>query len=157
MQSGSYEGDIWIADSGASCHMTHDRTRLYTLRPSPPGRQVIPSGDLPKLKVECVGNIDVIFHDYTDERITSIDISYVPGLGFHLYSLHAVQEAHLIVSGASGTHIISKNLTFPRSNTGSYLRATQLPAGTVGARKRQRNMRVSNLLRQLRHPVPPPP
>ena len=26
MQSGSSEEDVWIADSGASCYMTHDRT-----------------------------------------------------------------------------------------------------------------------------------
>ena len=89
---------------------------------------------------------DVIFHRKTDQRITLIDVAYVPGLGFNLYSLHAVQRIHLIVSDASGTHIIGENLTFHRSSSGSYLRATRLPAGTVGARRRQ-----------LRHPVPPPP
>ena len=61
------------------------------------------------------------------------------------------------MSGASGTHIIGANLTFPRSSSGSYLRATRLPAGTVGARRRQGDIRATNLLRQLRQPVPPPP
>ena len=89
--------------------------------------------------------------------MTLIDVAYLPGLGFNLYSLHAVQRTHLIVSDASGTHIIGANLTFPRSSSGSYLRATRLPAGTVGARRRQRDMRATNLLRQLRHPIPPPP
>ena len=28
VHSGSSEDDVWIADSGASCHMTHDRTRI---------------------------------------------------------------------------------------------------------------------------------
>ena len=86
-----------------------------------------------------------------------IDVAYVPGLGFNLYSLHVVQGTHLIVSDASGTHIIGANLTFPRSSSGSYLRATRLPAGTMGARRRQGDMRATNLLRQLRHPVPSPP
>ena len=28
VQSGRNENDVWIADSGASCHMTHDGTRM---------------------------------------------------------------------------------------------------------------------------------
>ena len=57
--------------------------------------------------------MDVVFHGKTDQRITLIDVAYIPGLGFNLYSLHAVQKTHLIVSDASGTHIIGANLTFP--------------------------------------------
>ena len=85
VQSGSNKGDVLIADSSASCHMTHDRTRLYALRPPPPGREAITIEDRRKLKIGCVGNINVIFHGYTDERITLIDVSYVPGLRFNLY------------------------------------------------------------------------
>ena len=58
---------------------------------------------------------------------------------------------------ASGKHIIGANLMFPRRSSGPYLRATRLPAGTVGARRSQREMHATNLLRQLRHPVPPSP
>ena len=100
--------------------------------------------------------MDVIFHGKGDQRITLIDVAHVPDLRFNLYSLHAVQRTHLIVSDASGTHLIEANLTFPRSSSGSYLRATRLPAGTVGARRRQGGMRATNLLRQLGHPIPPP-
>ena len=64
--------------------------------------------------------MDVIFHGKSDQRITLIDVAYVPDLGFNLYSLHAVQRTHLIVSDASGTHIIGANVTFPRSSSGSY-------------------------------------
>ena len=101
--------------------------------------------------------MDVIFHEKSDQRITLIDVAYVPDLGFNLYSLHAVQRTHLIVSDAPGTHIIGANSTFPRSSSGSYLRATRLPAGTVGARRRQGDMRATNLLRQSGRPIPPPP
>ena len=156
VQSGSNENDVWIADSGASCHMTHDGTRVYNARSLPPGRETITIGDRRRIKVEYVGNMDVIFHGKSDQRITLIDVAYVPDLGFNLYSLHAVQRTHLIVSDASGTHIIGANLTFPRSSSGSYLRATRLPAGTVGARRRQGDMRATNLLRQLGHPISPP-
>ena len=101
--------------------------------------------------------MDVIFHGTIDKRITLIDVAYVPDLGFNLYSLHSVQRTHLMVSEASGTHIIGENLTFPRSSSGSYFRATRLPAGTVGARRRQGDMRATSLLRQLGHPIPPLP
>ena len=90
VQSGSNENDVWIADSGASCHMTHDGTRMYDARPPPPGRETITIGDRQRIKVEYVGNMDVIFHGKSDQRITLIDVAYVPDLGFNLYSLHAV-------------------------------------------------------------------
>ena len=157
VQSGSNEYDVWIADSGASCHMTHDRTRIYNMRPPPPGRETITIGDRRRVKVEYIGNMDVIFHGKTGQRITLIDVAYVPGLGFNLHSLHAVQRTYLIVSDASETHIIGANLTFLRSSSGSYLRTTRLPAGTVGASGRQRDMRATNLSRQLRHLIPLPP
>ena len=134
---------------------THDRTRMYNVRPPPPGRETIAIGDRRRISVEYIGNMDVIFHGKSDQRITLIDVAYVPDLGFNLYSLHAVQRTHLIVSDASGTHIIGANLTLLRSSSGSYLRATQLPAGTVGARRRQGELHATNLLRHLRHPVPP--
>ena len=52
VQSGSNEDDVWIADSGASCHMTHDRTRMYNMRPPPPGREPITIGDRRRISVE---------------------------------------------------------------------------------------------------------
>ena len=128
VKSGSNEDDVWIVDSGASCRTTHDRTRIYNVRPPPPGRETIKIGARRVIKVEYIGNMDVIFHGKSDQRITLIDVAYVPGLGVNLYSLHAVQRTHLIVLDASGTHIIGANRTSPRSSSGSYLRATRLPA-----------------------------
>ena len=141
VHSGSSMDDVWIADSGASCHMTHDRTKMYNVRSPPPGRETTTIGDRRRIKVEYIGNMDVIFHGKSDERITLTDVAYVPGLGFYLYSLHAVPRIHLIVSDASGTHIIGEKLTFPGSSNGSYLCATRLPAGTVGETKARRDAR----------------
>ena len=92
VQSGSNEDDVWIADSGASCHMTHDRTGMYNARPPLPGRKTITIGYCRRIKVEYIGNIDVIFHGKSDQRITLIDVVYVPDLGFDLHSLH---EEHI--------------------------------------------------------------
>ena len=66
VQSGSGEDDVWIADSGASCHMTHDGTRMYTVRPTPPDRETITIGGRRKMKVEYIGNMAVIFHGKTN-------------------------------------------------------------------------------------------
>ena len=137
--------------------MTHDRIILYNLSPPPSGCETIMIGDRRKIKVEYIGNMDVIFHGQTDQRTRLIDAAYVVGLGFNLFSLHAVQKTQLIVSDASSTHVINTNLTFPRSSSRSYLRATRLPAGTVGTRRGQGHMRATNLLRELRHNGPPPP
>ena len=63
---------------------------MYNLRPLPPGRETITIGARRKIKVEYIGNMDVIFHGKNDQRTTLIDVAYVPGLGFNLYSLHAV-------------------------------------------------------------------
>ena len=113
VQSGNNDDDVWIADSGASYHMTHDRTRMYNARPPPPGRETITIGDRRRIKVEYMGKMDVIFHGKSDQRITLIDVAYVPDLGFNLYSLHAVQRTHLIVLDASGTHIIGSKFDVP--------------------------------------------
>ena len=99
---------------------------MYNTRPPPPGRETITIGGRRRVKVEYIGNMDVIFHGKSDQRITLIGVAYVPDLGFNLYSLHAVQRTHLIISDASGTHFIEANLTFPRCGSGSYLRATRL-------------------------------
>ena len=66
VQSGSNEEDVWITDSGASCHMTHDRTRIYNVRPPPPGRETITIRDRRRMKVEHMGNMVDIFHGKSD-------------------------------------------------------------------------------------------
>ena len=50
VQSGSNEDDVWIADSGVSCRMTHDRIRIYNMRPPPPGRETITIEDRGRIK-----------------------------------------------------------------------------------------------------------
>ena len=50
VQLGSSEDDVWLADSGASCHMTHDRARIYNVRSPPLGRETITIGDRQRIK-----------------------------------------------------------------------------------------------------------
>ena len=48
--------------------------------------------------------------DDSSARTTLIDVAYVLGLGFHLYSLYVVQKTQLIMPDASSTHVISTDL-----------------------------------------------
>lgn len=118
--------------------MPHDAQQCQHVRSytPPPDRESITTGDRRRLRVECVGNVDVVFHEYTDERLTLVDVSYLPSLNFNLYLLHEVQRTHLVISDASGAHNTGTNVTFPCSSSGSYLSATRLPAGNERAERR---------------------
>jgi len=85
------------------------------------------------------------------------DVSYVPGLGFNLFSFHKAQETHIIILDAVGSHIVGKNLTFPRVKSGSYLRASRLMPGTVGTKRRTTLALASQISRPLNSCVPPSP
>ena len=73
VQNDNLISEVWIADSGASCHMTH-KSDMYDVRPPSPGREAITIGDKRCLKVECVGNVDVEFHGCTDMPLTLTDV-----------------------------------------------------------------------------------
>ena len=145
--------NFWKGDSGASCHMTNDASKMYCMRPPHfDQKEVITSDGF--LKVECVGNIDVIFHGRSAESITMIDVSYVPDLKFNLFSFHKAQQTHVIFLDAGGAHIMEKNITFPCEKGGSYLSATRLTAGTVGAKPRTNRALVSQISTPLCSCVP---
>ena len=69
---------------------------MYDVRPAPSGRESITIGDGRRLRIEYVGNINITFHEYVDERNTLVDVSYVPGLGLNQYTLHEVQRVIVI-------------------------------------------------------------
>ena len=154
VQSHNSRSDFWIGDSGASCHMTNDACKMYCMRPPPSGQQEVITSDGTRVRVECVGNIDVVFHGRSDEKITLCDVSYVPGLKFNLFSFHKAQQTHVIILDAAGAHIMGKNLTFPCEKSGSYLRATRLAPGTVGARPRTNRALASHISTPLSSCVP---
>ena len=61
--------DFWIGDdSGSSCHMTNDASKVYCVRPPHFDQKEVITSDGTRLKVECVGNIDVIFTGEVTKR-----------------------------------------------------------------------------------------
>ena len=105
-QSHNSRSNFWIGDSGASCHMTNDASKMYRMRPPHFDQKEVITSDVTRLKVECVGNIDVIFHGRSNEPITMIDVSYVPDLKFNLSSFHKAQQTHVIFLDAAEAHIM---------------------------------------------------
>ena len=96
----------------------------------------------------------MLFHGRIDEPITLCDVSYVPDLKFNLFSFHKAQQTHVIILDAEGTHIMGENLTFPCEKSGSYLRATRLAPGTVGAKPRTNQALASQMSAPLSSCVP---
>ena len=144
-QSHNSRSDFWIGDSGAPCHITNDASKMYCMRlPHFDQKEVITS-DGTRLKVKCVGNIDVIFYGRSYEPITMTDVSYVPGFKFNLFSFHKAQQTHVIILEVAGARIMGENLTFPCEKGGSYLRATRFVPGTVGAKPRMKRALASQI------------
>ena len=121
--------DVWIGDSGATTHMSRSAELMYDTKPLFPHRSRIILGDGSIRKVQFVGKLDLVFHSRTDHPVTLHDVSFVPDLGFNLFSFHVVQEKHKIILNKTGAHLLNGRLVFPRRRNGSSLRATRVMPG----------------------------
>ena len=66
----------------------------------------------------------------TDYQVTLHNVSFVPDLGFNLFSFHVMQEKHEIVLNKTGAHLLGGRLVSPRRRNGSSLRATRALPGS---------------------------
>ena len=73
---------MWVGDPGAACHMTNNAELMYDMRPPPSNRSRIVLGDGSSIKVECIGNIELLFHSYTEYPSTPYSVSFVPVWNF---------------------------------------------------------------------------
>ena len=121
--------DVWIGDSGATTHMTRNADMMYDTKPPSPHRSRIILGDGSIRKVQFIGKLDLVFHSWTDYPVTLHDLSFVPDLGFNLFSFHVVQEKHEIILNKAGAHLLNGRLVFPRRRNGSSLRAARVMPG----------------------------
>ena len=112
--------------------MTGNAYLMYDTRPPPPRRSRIILSDGSINKVQFIGKIDLVFHSSTDYPVTLYDVSFVPDLGFNLFSFRLVQEKYEIILNKTGAHLLDGRLVLPRSCNGSSLRATRvLPGGNA--------------------------
>ncbi|CAN0166366.1 unnamed protein product, partial [Ascophyllum nodosum] len=102
--------------------MTRNVDLMYDTRPPPPHRSRIILDDGSMTKVQFIENINLVFHSRTDYSVTLYGVSFVPDLGFNLFSFHVVQEKHEIILNKTGAHLLGGLLVFPRKCNGSSLR-----------------------------------
>ena len=127
-------GDVWIGDGCVTTHMTRNAGLMYDTRapPSHQSRTILRDGSIKK--VQFVGKLDLVFHGRTGHPVTLHDVSFVPDLGFNLFSFHVVQEKHEIILNKTGAHLLGGRLVFPRRCNGSSLSAIRvLPGGHADA------------------------
>lgn len=55
--------------------MTGNSAGMYGIRSPPPGREFITRARKGVLKFQSVGNVDVVIHGVTDQRMNLVDIS----------------------------------------------------------------------------------
>ena len=77
--------------------MTRNADMIYDTRPPFPHRSRIILGDGSIEQVQSVGKLNLVSHSRTDHPVTLHDVSFVPDLGFNLFSLYVAQEKHEIV------------------------------------------------------------
>ena len=114
--------DVWIGDSGAT-HMTRNADMMYHTKPSLQRSRII-LGDGSIRKVQFVGKLDLVFHSRTDHPVTLHDVSFVPDLGFNLFSFYVVQEKHETILDKTGAHLLNGRLVFPRRRNGAHASAS---------------------------------
>ena len=105
--------DVWIGDSGATTHMTRNADMTYDTSSPSPYRSRIILGDGSIRKVQFVEKLDLVFHSRTNHPVTLHGVSFVPDIGFNLFSFHVVQDKHEIILIKTGAHLLNGRLVFP--------------------------------------------
>ena len=120
---------VWIGDSASSVHETGSGKFVYNKRRPLPGEALLLIGDGRKLKVECFGSLDVVFHCKDGVRATLENVAVVPGLAFDLMSFNCIQEKHDILMNRDGTWILDGRVHFVKLPAGNYIQATRVEHG----------------------------
>ena len=110
-------------------HGTGSGKFVYNKRRPLSGESFLPIGYGRKLKVECFGSLDVVFHCKDDVRVTLENVAVVPGLAFDLTSFNCIQEKHDISTNRDGTWFLDGRVHFVKLPAGNYIQATRVEHG----------------------------
>ena len=101
------KSEEWVADSGATFHLTVNPLGMVECTPSPPGRRSLVVGDMRSLKVSFFGKMPMVMHSpQGDAEVKLLNLWYVPGVRFNLFSLHAVLPERPVTLNTDGTHML---------------------------------------------------
>ncbi|CAN0566656.1 unnamed protein product, partial [Laminaria digitata] len=104
-QCSMIDGEIesWVADNGASQHMTFNSDYMYNRRPASPENAQVYIGDGTMLQVEFVGSLDLTFYSAgQDVPVTLESVSFLPKLQVNLLSLHTIQAKEPVSLDSQG-------------------------------------------------------
>ncbi|UYV73291.1 hypothetical protein LAZ67_10002537 [Cordylochernes scorpioides] len=102
--------DSWIADSGATDHMTFRREWFSTFEEIPEGAHPVCLGDGKKIYAKGKGNIDIL--SYVDSQkinATLLDVLYVPELETNLFSISTATKHGLTLICKGNQIKLTKN------------------------------------------------
>ena len=105
--SGGSGRDEWVADSGASYHVTGDPTGMFDCKPPPVGKERLVIGNMTMMGVECFGKLSLLMYcQGSDTHVRLTNVAYVPGVQFNLFSLHAVMSKCRVTMDTKGVHML---------------------------------------------------
>ena len=79
-RSGGSGRDEWVADSGASYHVTGDPTGMFDCKPPRVGKERLVIGDMTMIGVDCFGTLSLLMHCQSgDTHARLTNVAYGPG------------------------------------------------------------------------------
>ena len=66
-------------------------------------------------------------------QVKLLNVAYVPGVRFNLFSLHAVTPKCPVTLDADGAHMLDGDLSFMRGDAGSYVEVTRIAETPIAA------------------------
>ncbi|UYV60728.1 hypothetical protein LAZ67_1002045 [Cordylochernes scorpioides] len=102
--------DSWIADSGATDHMTFRREWFSTFEEIPEGVHPVCLGDGKKIYANGKGNIDILSYvDSQEINATLLDVLYIPELETNLFSISTATKHGLTLICKGNRIKLTKN------------------------------------------------
>ena len=76
-------------------------------------------GDMTMMGIECFGKLSLLVHcPGGDTRVSLPKVSYVPGVRFKSFSLHAVMPKCRVAMDNEGVHMLGGRVSFVRREAG---------------------------------------
>ena len=119
--------ELWVSDSRGTNHVTTDPSNnVYGWVEIPPGEETVVIGSGKKMRLRGLRSINPNMHAATDVNVNLACVILTHGIGLNKFPAHNAQARQTTTLDKDGVHLLNKQLTFPRSEIGSYLYAARI-------------------------------